>query len=79
MLFEPSRAFSDYEPGAELMYVSVNCPLCTKLTSVLVNRNRYAAWEADELIQVALPDLSAAERETLITGICSSCWERMMR
>ena len=34
------------------------------------------AWESGVLIQDALPELSASEREQLMTGIHAECWDR---
>jgi hypothetical protein len=39
----------------------------------------YQAWLAGELIQNALPDLTAAQREILMTGIGNDEWSRMFR
>ena len=35
------------------------------------------AWENGELIQNAMPYLSADEREVLISGTCGPCFDRM--
>jgi hypothetical protein len=43
----------------------------------MVDAEEYARWQAGELIQVAMPNLDAEEREMLISGICPTCWEDM--
>ena len=35
----------------------------------------YAAWERGTLIQVAMPNLTADEREFVMTGITADEWE----
>jgi hypothetical protein len=35
------------------------------------------AWEDGELIQDALPNLTADQRELLISGTCDDCWKTM--
>lgn len=63
------------------MNVIVNCPYCGKESNVLLTPeqwsryNRYLSGKGH--IQNALPDLSAEERELLITGICEECWKKL--
>lgn len=59
------------------MKVSVNgvCPKCLKDWTVVVDFKNYAAFKKGNLLaQEAFPELSASERELLITGICEKCW-----
>ena len=42
---------------------------------VPVTLAQYAAWKGGELIQRAMPNLSADEREFLMTGITPEEWE----
>ena len=35
------------------------------------------AWEDGAMAQDAFPELSASQREALITGICDECWNKM--
>jgi len=53
------------------------CPFCGGATKVEVNEKDYWDWQDGELVQVAFPYLSADEREALISGICSTCWDKM--
>lgn len=53
--------------------VGMVCPLCGKAHFVVVNEKEYKAWENGELIQKAMPSLSATEREQLISHICPKC------
>ena len=60
-----------------MISIIVSCPFCGKESFVNVSYEGYWAWQNGELIQNALPELSANERELLMTGICSDCWESM--
>jgi hypothetical protein len=53
-----------------------NCPSCGGRSHVSgVNWDAYCAWVKGELIQDAMPDLSADERETLMTGYHGTCFD----
>lgn len=57
--------------------ISVNgvCPRCMRSWTVVVDEANYQSFkEGDMLAQEAFPELSAAERELLITGFCDDCW-----
>lgn len=56
------------------MIVRTRCPRCRKQSAVLVDHAGYVAWCGGELIQRALPGLSADDREKLMTGYDSKCW-----
>lgn len=55
---------------------SCTCPFCGKVTELIVPARGYRLWQEGELIQNALPDLTAGERETLISGLCPACQDR---
>lgn len=57
--------------------VVTRCPICGRGNEVEVNENDYWDWQDGALVQVAFPYLSADERETLISGICPTCWDNM--
>jgi hypothetical protein len=54
-------------------------PLTGKVNSMEIEMNPadYLAWKQGELIQNALPYLSADEREFIKTGITASDWNTM--
>jgi len=55
------------------------CPMCGN-SSVLhdVDALGYVRWsELGEMIQDALPELDADQRELLMTGTHAHCWEKM--
>ena len=49
------------------------CPFCGKKHIVVVEEEGFRKWQEGELIQKALPSLSATEREQLISDICPKC------
>lgn len=49
------------------------CPVCSKITVVSVDSVAYRRWQEGTLIQDAMPDKSATERESLISGMCPKC------
>lgn len=51
------------------------CPHCNKASELKVDRAGYEAWQAGAFIQDALPMLSADQREMLMTGFHSVCWD----
>ena len=59
--------------------VSVKCRICGAVENIAVSMHGYDKWKAGEMIQDALPDLSADEREMLLSRTCSSCWEEMFK
>lgn len=58
------------------MFVEITCPFCGEIHYVEVDRDHFTKWYRDgELIQNAMPELSATEREQLISDICPKCQE----
>jgi hypothetical protein len=55
------------------------CFVCGNRAALEVPLEGLRAWQNGELIQVALPDLSAAQRELLISGVHEHCWEKISR
>ena len=43
-----------------------------------VSESGYNAWREGEKVQVAFPELDAAKREMLISGVCGVCWDNIM-
>jgi len=54
------------------------CPFCYKKQDITVPLKEYEAWKHGMLIQDAMPSVSKEDRETLISGVCSTCWDQMM-
>lgn len=63
------------------MTMLVTCPICGETDSIELSEEEtinYARWQRRELlIQDALPNRTAAEREQLKTGICGGCWDSL--
>ena len=60
-----------------MISIAVECPFCGCVNFINVPFEGYNAWKNGELIQNAMPELSADEREMLISGICPDCWDNM--
>jgi len=55
-----------------------NCSCCAAQVEIHdVPLDGYHAWKQGELIQIALPELSAEDRELLISGTCDVCWNML--
>lgn len=56
--------------------VEAQCPLCSKVNQLTVNKERFTRWQqasmGDNLrfVQNAFPELNADQREFLISGCC---------
>ena len=55
----------------------VNCIQCHQPQHIEARTADLDAWIGGELIQVAMPYLSADEREILISGVCGTCFDNM--
>ena len=55
----------------------VECWKCLETYTIEVSAEGYAEWQGGELIQEALPELSAGERELLLSGTCDPCWDEL--
>jgi len=47
----------------------------TNTLDIPVKQSQLDAWRSGELIQVAMPDVSAEHREFLMTGITPADWD----
>jgi hypothetical protein len=60
----------------QAMKIKVECVCeCGKIQKIVVDNEKYLAWQSGTLIQNAFPELSNNEREALKTGICPECWD----
>lgn len=53
------------------------CPICGHSHSIKVSAEGLSRYFDGGLIQDCFPELSADEREMIISGICPECWEKM--
>lgn len=56
-----------------------HCTFCGKAATTIVPAQGLWDWEHGMFAQNAFPDLTAGEREQLITGTHSECWDRYMK
>lgn len=67
------------DPAEPTVTLAVRCPLCSRLRSLRVPTDGYHAWIGGMAIQNALPGLTAAEREQLISGFDGDCFDSLFR
>ncbi len=60
---------------ADTILIRTTCPSCNESQAIEVDKAGHLAWYQGELIQNALPDLTADKREALITGMCGPCFD----
>ena len=58
------------------MIIITKCLWCGEKHEFEVPFEDYFAFLNGESIQVAMPQLSADEREMLISGVCPECWKK---
>lgn len=57
--------------------VDVKCGVCEEVKSVRVDLAAYTEWRNGALIQNVMPQLSASQRELLISGTCGPCFDKL--
>lgn len=58
--------------------IITTCPYCHSTNEVIVNHYNLLNWKYGDLrIDEAFPYLSANERELLLSGLCSNCWNKL--
>ena len=55
------------------------CVVCGVETQLAVDRELYRRWRGGEYIQNVFPDLSEDERELMISGTHSECWDTLWK
>ena len=61
-----------------MLKIKTTCPICNEVHYVMVDEIGFMRWQEEgEPIQFALPELSADDREMLLSGICPTCWDKM--
>lgn len=70
-----------YERGERIRFQPNDCPLCgARHDPVVLDANKYYRWISEqENIQNVFPEMSAAEREILISGTCAECWKDLFQ
>ncbi len=59
------------------MDILITCIQCGANHIVHASSKGLAEWSSGTPIQFALPELSAADRELLISNICNDCFDNM--
>ena len=57
--------------------VRLLCRICSQQQEVIAPVAGLMAWEEGAFIQDAMPELSAGDREMLISQTCDDCWRMM--
>ena len=60
-------------------HLTVNCKCngCKVSESYLVDQNLFDDWSKGAMVQDVFPELTPGQREMLISGTCSECWNKM--
>lgn len=67
-----------HTPSASTLEVGALCSDCRTIFTIIVDADRYHRWDKGEgNIQDLLPELSAGDRELLLTGTCNICFEKL--
>jgi len=57
----------------------IRCKECGCYESIEASEEGVKMWQQGMLIQRALPELTATQREMFISRICPNCWDRMFK
>lgn len=68
--------FSDN--SAHVSIITRECIICHGVTVITVNFDKCYDWKNGSLIQNVWPNLTADQREIMINGTHSDCWDYMM-
>ena len=60
-----------------MVTIQTTCPHCGKTTYLDVTFEGYLAYMMGDPICECFPELSADDREMLISGVCPTCWDEM--
>ena len=53
------------------------CTVCGEYEMWSLDRQSVESWQGGEYIQNAFPDMSAQDRELLISGTHPACWSKL--
>ena len=53
------------------------CTVCGEYEVWSLDRKAVESWQGGEYIQKAFPDMSAEDRELLISGTHPACWSKL--
>jgi hypothetical protein len=64
--------------AATITVTSPECQVCHQIGYIDAPEEGVERWKKGELIQSALPMLTANEREQLVSGLHPRCWDALM-
>lgn len=67
------------ERGDQIVVLTKKCMLCHKQVKLTLDRQRFWSWQQGTFVQDAFPEMSAGERELLLTGIDDSCFKKLFK
>lgn len=59
------------------MEYPIKCTVCRQWKTVEVDEKEFADWNNGTVIQKAMPNMSADDRELLMSQTCSKCFNAM--
>jgi hypothetical protein len=59
----------------ETTTITTTCPFCGKRHAFELDAEAVALWRAGVHIQHVFPEMSADDRETLVSGACGPCFD----
>jgi len=54
-----------------------HCPMCGRQSVITLDYSKFARWQAGEHVQNVFPEFSTTQRETLVSGMCSTCQSKL--
>jgi hypothetical protein len=66
---------SEIDSEIKVVTFHTKCPICSKFADVSVNLSALHRYDAGDKIQHAFPNLTDDQREMLLTGYCTECWD----
>lgn len=67
-----------YDKDDVVDLIPPQCGVCTRSPSpIRVRRSDYEKWQAGTHIQHAFPEMTPDQREMLMTGTHSDCWDTL--
>ena len=65
-------------PEAKTEAIIKKCPFCHKDSEILLNADDLAKWRKGYLVQQAFPYLKTDDREMIVTGSHTECWDTQL-
>lgn len=61
--------------NTKVLVIIFPCVVCNKSSEVELDREQYEQWQSGMHVQAAFPEMSAEDREILISGTHPECWD----